>query len=58
MRLVKSISPDFIKTLTSKKIIVYSERLKDFAEDSGFKKIEITDNPSDEDLVSKIINKK
>jgi len=58
MRLVKSISPDFIETLTSKKIIVYSERLKDFAEDLGFKKIEITNNPSDEDLVSQIINKK
>ncbi len=58
MRLVKSISADFIETLISKKIIVYSERLKDFAEDLGFKKIEITDNPSDEDLVSQIINKK
>lgn len=58
MRLVKSISADFIETLKAKKIIVYSERLKDLAEDLGFKKIEITDNPSDDDLVSQIINKK
>ena len=40
MRLVKSISADFIETLISKKIIVYSERLKDLAEDFGFKKME------------------
>ena len=58
MRLVKIISADFIETLISKKIIVYSERLKDLAEDLGFKKIDITDNPSDEDLISQMINKK
>ena len=56
--LVQSISSNFIETIKSKKIIVFSERLKVFAKESGFKNIEITENPSDEDLVKLLVNKK
>jgi len=58
MRLAQSISSDLIQILPAKKIIVFSERLKVIAEDFGFKNIEITENPSDEDLVNLLINKK
>ena len=56
--LVQSISYNFIKTIKSKKIIVFSERLKVLAKEFGFKNIEITENPSDEDLVKLLVNKK
>ena len=56
--LVQSISSNFIKTIKSKKIIVFSERLKVLAKEFGFKNIEITENPSDEDLVDILVNKK
>ena len=56
--LVQSISSNFIKTIKSKKIIVFSERLKVLAKEFGFKNIEITENPSDEDLVKLLVNKK
>ncbi len=58
MRLAQSISSDLIQILPAKKIIVFSERLKVIAKDFGFKNIEITENPSDEDLVNLLINKK
>ena len=58
MRLAQSISSDLIQILPAKKLIVFSERLKVIAEDFGFKNIEITENPSDEDLVNLLINKK
>ncbi len=58
MRLVHSISSDLIQTIQSMKIVVFSERLKVLAKDIGFKNIEVTDNPSDEDLVNFIVNKK
>ena len=56
--LVQSISSNFIETIKSKKIIVFSERLKVSAKNFGFKNIEITENPSDEDLVDILVNKK
>ena len=56
--LVQSISSNFIETIKSKKIIVFSERLKVLAKEFGFKNIEITENPSDEDLVDILVNKK
>jgi len=58
MRLVRSISVDFIQVLLTKKIIVFSERLRVLAKDHGFKNIEVTENPSDEDLVNLLVNKK
>ena len=58
MRLVHSISIDFIQILLTKKIIVFSERLRVLAKDHGFKNIEVTENPSDEDLVNLLVNKK
>jgi uroporphyrinogen-III synthase len=58
MRLVQSISVDFIQILQRKKIIVFSERLRVLAKDHGFKNIEVTENPSDEDLVNLLVNKK
>ena len=58
MRLVHSISVDFIQILLTKKIIVFSERLRVLAKDHGFKNIEVTENPSDEDLVNLLVNKK
>ena len=56
--LVQSISSNFVETIKSKKIIVFSERLKVLAKEFGFKNIEITENPSDEDLVDILVNKK
>lgn len=58
MRLVESISSDFIQTLLAKKIIVFSERIRVLAKDFGFTNIEITLNPSDEDLVNLLVDKK
>ena len=58
MRLVRSISVDFIQVLLTKKIIVFSERLRVLAKDHGFNNIEVTENPSDEDLVNLLVNKK
>ncbi len=58
MRLVESISSDFIQTLLTKKIIVFSERIRVLAKDFGFTNIEITLNPSDEDLVNLLVDKK
>ena len=58
MRLVHSISVDFIQILLTKKIIVFSERLRVLAKGHGFKNIEVTENPSDEDLVNLLVNKK
>ena len=55
---VTSISVDFIQILLTKKIIVVSERLRVLAKDHGFKNIEVTENPSDEDLVNLLVNKK
>ena len=56
VRLVHSISVDFIQILLTKKIIVFSERLRALAKDHGFKNIEVTENPSDEDLVNLLVN--
>ncbi|MGB0545251.1 MAG: uroporphyrinogen-III synthase, partial [Candidatus Pseudothioglobus sp.] len=58
LRLVQSISSELFQAIQSKKIIVFSERIKILAEEVGFKKIEVTDNPSDEDLVNLLLNKK
>tara|TARA_B100001175_G_scaffold308206_1_gene308354 strand:+ start:196 stop:924 length:729 start_codon:yes stop_codon:yes gene_type:complete len=56
--LVESISSDFVEIIKTKKIIVFSERLKVLAKDFGFKNIYVTANPSDIDLVNILVNKK
>jgi uroporphyrinogen-III synthase len=58
MHLVESISSKLIQTLLTKKIIVFSERIRVLAKDFGFTNIEITLNPSDEDLVNLLVDKK
>ena len=58
IRLVNSVSPDYYEILKVRKIIVFSERIKSKAENLGFKKIEATQNPSDEDFVDILLNKK
>ena len=58
IRLVNSVSPDYYEILKVRKIIVFSERIKSKAEKLGFKKIEATQNPSDEDFVDMLLNKK
>ena len=58
LQLVQSISSELFQAIQSKKIIVFSERIKILAEEIGFKKIEVTDNPSDEDLINLLLNKK
>ena len=58
LNLVQSISFDLIEAFKEKKIIVFSMRLKVLAKEFGFKNIEITENPSDKDLVKLLVNKK
>ena len=55
---IDTISSDFIQTFLEKKIIVFSERIRVLAKDFGFTNIEITLNPSDEDLVNLLVDKK
>ena len=47
-----------LQSLLTKKIIVFSERLRVLAKDFGFTNVEITVNPSDEDLVNLLVDKK
>ena len=54
--LVQSISSNFVEIIKTKKIIVFSERLKVLVKDFGFKNIHVTANPSDEDLVNLLVN--
>jgi uroporphyrinogen-III synthase len=58
IQLVSSISPTYLEILKSRRMIVYSERIKSTAKKLGFKKIEVTHNPSDEDFVDILFNKK
>ena len=58
VRLVNSISSEYFEILRSKKTIVFSQRIKSGAKSMGFENIVITQNPSDEDFVSILLNKK
>ena len=58
IRLVSSVSRNHLKVLKSRRIIVFSDRIKSKAEKLGFKKIEVTQNPSDEDFVDILFDKK
>jgi len=57
-RLVNCVSPKYFEILRARRLIVFSERIKSSAEKLGFKKIETTQNPSDEDFVDILLNKK
>jgi uroporphyrinogen-III synthase len=58
MQLFSSASPDYLEILKSRRMIVFSERIKFTAEKLGLKKIEVTLNPSDEDFVDILFDKK
>jgi len=57
IQLVSSASPNYFEILKSRRMIVFSERIKSTAK-KWFKKIEVTQNPSDEDFVDILFNKK
>ena len=58
IKLVSSASSTYLEILKSRRMIVFSERIKSTAKKLGFKKIEVTQNPSDEDFVGILFNKK
>ncbi|WP_236849138.1 uroporphyrinogen-III synthase [Candidatus Pseudothioglobus singularis] len=58
IQLVSSASSTYLEILKSRRMIVFSERIKSTAKNLGFKKIEVTQNPSDEDFVGILFNKK
>ena len=58
IQLVSSASPNYFEILKSRRMIVFSERIKSTAKKLGFKKIEVTQNPSDEDFADILFNKK
>jgi uroporphyrinogen-III synthase len=58
IQLVLSVSPTYLEILKTRRMVVFSERIKSTAEKLGFKNIEVTQNPSDEDFVDVLFNKK
>jgi len=58
IQLVSSASPKYLDILKSRRMIVFSERIKSTAKKLGFTKIEATQNPSDEDFAEILFNKK
>ena len=58
IQLVSRASPTYLEILKSRRMIVFSERIRSIAKNLGFKKIEVTQNPSDEDFVGILFNKK
>ena len=58
IQLVSRASPTYFEILKSRRMIVFSELIKSTAKKLGFKKIEVTQNPSDEDFVGILFNKK
>ena len=58
IQLVSRASPPYLEILKSRRMIVFSERIKSTAKKLGFTKIEATQNPSDEDFADILINKK
>ncbi|MDC1046973.1 hypothetical protein OAR18_05120, partial [Candidatus Pseudothioglobus singularis] len=57
IQLVSSASPNYFEILKSRRMIVFSERIKSTAKKLGFKKIEVTQNPSDEGFADILFNK-
>ena len=54
----KEIYKKSLDILKSRRMIVFSERIKSTAKKLGFTKIEATQNPSDEDFADILFNKK
>ena len=58
VRLFNLGSPNNFDKLKSRKLIVFSQKIKVLAEKLGFKNIKVTINPSDQDLMNELIKEK
>ena len=58
VRLFNLGSPNNFDKLKSRKLIVFSQKIKVLAEKLGFENIKVTLNPSDQDLINELINEK
>jgi uroporphyrinogen-III synthase len=56
IRLFNFDSPDNFNKFKSRKLIVFSQKIKVLAENLGFENIKVTLNPSDQDLINELIN--
>ena len=56
VRLLNLDSPDNFKNFKSRKLIVFSHKIRVLAESLGFENIKVTLNPSDQDLIKELIN--
>ena len=55
VRLLNLDSPDNFKNFKSRKLIVFSQKIRVLAESLGFENIQVTLNPSDQDLINELI---
>ena len=55
VRLLNLDSPDNFKIFKSRKLIVFSQKIRVLAESLGFENIQVTLNPSDQDLINELI---
>ena len=55
VRLLNLASPDNFKNFKSRKLIVFSQKIRVLAESLGFENIKVTLNPSDQDLINELI---
>jgi uroporphyrinogen-III synthase len=55
IRLFNFDSPDNFNKFKTRKLIVFSQKIKVLAESLGFKNIKVTLNPSDQDLINELI---
>ncbi len=58
VRLFNLASSNNFDKLKSRKLIVFSQKIKVLAEKLGFENIKVTLNPSDQDLINELINEK
>jgi len=56
VRLLNLDSPDNFKNFKSRKLIVFSQKIRVLAESLGFENIKVTLNPSDQDLINELIS--
>ena len=55
VRLLNLDSPDTFNKFKTRKLIVFSQKIKVMAESLGFENIKVTLNPSDQDLINELI---
>jgi len=55
VRLLNLDTPDNFKNFKSRKLIVFSQKIRVLAESLGFENIKVTLNPSDQDLINELI---